>query len=91
MLPEEAAAFPKENLAITVEKMSKSKKNGINPRSFVQENGSDCLRLALFFYGPNEKDISWEESIVKTIVTLIDILLSNNAFIGYIEKLPRQD
>ena len=48
--------------------MSKSKKNGISPARFVQENGSDCLRLALFFYGPNEKDINWDESIVKTIV-----------------------
>ncbi len=50
--------------------MSKSKFNGISPTDVVDQYGSDALRLTMFFSGPIEKDIEWEESLLKTIVSI---------------------
>ena len=50
--------------------MSKSKGNGVNPLEFIREFGSDCLRMSLLFYGPNEKDIVWDESFPKVLVRI---------------------
>jgi leucyl-tRNA synthetase len=41
--------------------MSKSKGNGVCPLENVNNYGADSLRLALMFFGPNEKDINWDE------------------------------
>lgn len=66
--PEEINRFPKEDIEISNEKMSKSKGNGINPLDIINKYGSDCLRLALLFSGPTEKDIVWDEDFPKTLV-----------------------
>jgi leucyl-tRNA synthetase len=47
-----------------VEKMSKSKLNGVNPDSIIQEYGADSLRLYAMFMGPFDKEKLWETNAV---------------------------
>ncbi|AFP84146.1 leucyl-tRNA synthetase [Candidatus Carsonella ruddii HT isolate Thao2000] len=44
-----------------IEKMSKSKKNGINPISIIKNKGSDILRLLIITQKPINKTIIWNE------------------------------
>lgn len=56
------AAFHKETgekLTATVEKMSKSLRNVINPDAIVREYGADTLRLYEMYMGPLEKEKPW--------------------------------
>ena len=62
------AQYSKDEVDISNEKMSKSKGNGINPLEVIEKYGSDCLRLALFFYGPTKNDIIWDDNFQKTLV-----------------------
>lgn len=48
-----------------VEKMSKSKKNVIDPDDIVKRYGADTARLFILFASPPEKDLEWSESGVE--------------------------
>ena len=48
-----------QKLSATVEKMSKSLKNVINPDAIIVEYGADTLRLYEMYMGPLEKDKPW--------------------------------
>src|SRR4030042_727794 len=43
------------------EKMSKSKKNVVEPDSLIQKYGADTVRLFCLFAAPPEKDLEWGE------------------------------
>jgi leucyl-tRNA synthetase len=43
------------------EKMSKSKKNVVEPDALVQKYGADTVRLFCLFASPPEKDLEWSE------------------------------
>jgi leucyl-tRNA synthetase len=47
------------------EKMSKSKKNVVDPDSLVQKYGADTVRLFCLFASPPEKDLEWSEQGVE--------------------------
>lgn len=70
LFPQERDNYTPEEINVDFEKMSKSKGNGVHPVDIIERYGSDCLRLAMFFAGPIEKDILWEESLLKTIVII---------------------
>ncbi|XP_053525296.1 leucine--tRNA ligase, mitochondrial isoform X2 [Artibeus jamaicensis] len=53
-------AETREELAVTWEKMSKSKHNGVDPEEVVEQYGIDTVRLYLLFAAPPEKDILWD-------------------------------
>jgi leucyl-tRNA synthetase len=53
-----------EILTSQVEKMSKSKLNGITPDDIIQSYGSDALRLYEMFMGPLEKEKVWNTDAV---------------------------
>jgi leucyl-tRNA synthetase len=42
-----------------IEKMSKSKKNAVDPIEMVEIHGADALRMFVLFAGPPEKDKEW--------------------------------
>jgi leucyl-tRNA synthetase len=50
-----------------VEKMSKSKKNVINPDEIVREYGADTLRLYILFMGPPEADKLWDRAGIQGV------------------------
>lgn len=54
-----------EVLKSQVEKMSKSKLNGITPDDIIEEFGSDALRLYEMFMGPLEKEKIWNTDAVS--------------------------
>lgn len=54
-----------EELTSQVEKMSKSKLNGVTPDEIVEEFGADALRLYEMFMGPLEKEKIWNTDAVS--------------------------
>ncbi len=54
-----------EALSVQVEKMSKSKLNGVTPDEIVDEFGADSLRLYEMFMGPIEKEKIWNTDAVN--------------------------
>lgn len=54
-----------EELISAVEKMSKSKLNGISPDEMIEEFGADALRLYEMFMGPFEREKIWSTDAVN--------------------------
>lgn len=48
-----------------VEKMSKSKKNVVDPNTMLDQYGADTTRLFCLFASPPEKDLEWSEQGVE--------------------------
>ena len=51
-----------EELTVRVEKMSKSKNNGVDPLHIITEYGADAARLFTMFAAPPEKELEWNEN-----------------------------
>ncbi len=54
-----------EELKSQIEKMSKSKLNGVTPDEMVEEFGADSLRLYEMFMGPFDKEKLWNTDAVN--------------------------
>lgn len=50
---------------VLVEKMSKSKFNGVEPDKVIDEYGADTMRCYLLFTGPPEATLEWKDEGVK--------------------------
>ncbi len=48
-----------------VEKMAKSKNNGVDPQALVDEYGADTVRLFSMFAAPPEQSLEWSEAGVE--------------------------
>ncbi|WP_064581289.1 leucine--tRNA ligase [Streptobacillus moniliformis] len=48
-----------EELVSKLEKMSKSKNNGVDPEKIIQEFGADAARIFTLFAAPPEKELEW--------------------------------
>ncbi|MCV2502634.1 MAG: leucine--tRNA ligase, partial [Neisseriaceae bacterium] len=48
-----------------LEKMSKSKNNGVDPKEMIQEYGADTIRLFMMFAAPPEQTLEWSEEGVE--------------------------
>ena len=48
-----------------IEKMSKSKNNGVDPQSMVDKYGADTVRLFSMFAAPPEQSLEWNEAGVE--------------------------
>jgi leucyl-tRNA synthetase len=48
-----------------VEKMSKSKNNGVNPAQLVERYGADTVRLFSMFAAPPDQELEWSDSGVE--------------------------
>ncbi len=48
-----------------IEKMSKSKKNVIDPDILIQKYGADTMRLFVLFAAPPERDLEWSDKGVE--------------------------
>lgn len=54
-----------EELRSQIDKMSKSKLNGVTPDEIIQEFGADSLRMYEMFMGPLEKEKIWNTDAVS--------------------------
>jgi len=54
-----------EELFVQMEKMSKSKLNGVSPDEIIEEFGADALRLYEMFMGPFEREKLWNTDAVS--------------------------
>ncbi|PSB91704.1 leucine--tRNA ligase [Candidatus Pandoraea novymonadis] len=45
-----------------IEKMAKSKNNGVDPQSLINQYGADTARLFVMFAAPPEQQLKWSES-----------------------------
>ncbi len=54
-----------QELTSQIEKMSKSKLNGVTPDEIIEEFGADSLRLYEMFMGPLEKEKIWNSDAVS--------------------------
>jgi len=75
-----------------VEKMSKSKKNVVDPVLLIKKYGADTARLFVLFAAPPEKDLEWSEDGVegcsRFIIRTWNIITSNVDLIKNSRKLP---
>ncbi|MGY6554861.1 MAG: leucine--tRNA ligase [Wenzhouxiangella sp.] len=63
-----AAVLLSDGDAVTpggVEKMAKSKNNGVDPQSLVDQYGADTVRLFSMFAAPPEQSLEWSEAGVE--------------------------
>ena len=51
-----------EELVVKMEKMSKSKNNGVDPEEMINKYGADTTRLFIMFAAPPEKELEWNEN-----------------------------
>ena len=49
----------------TIEKMSKSKKNGVDPEGLIKNYGADTVRLYTMFAAPPEQMLEWSDNAVE--------------------------
>jgi leucyl-tRNA synthetase len=54
-----------EKLIVTVEKMAKSKMNGVNPLDVIRDHGADVLRLYEMFMGEFELPKPWDPRAIE--------------------------
>lgn len=59
---EKAFSQSGEELTVKIEKMSKSKNNGVDPEEIIQKYGADTARLFIMFAAPPEKELEWNEN-----------------------------
>ena len=48
-----------------IEKMSKSKNNGVDPQGMIDQYGADTVRLFMMFAAPPEQSLEWSDSGVE--------------------------
>ncbi|EEG10040.1 leucine--tRNA ligase [Pseudogulbenkiania ferrooxidans] len=48
-----------------IEKMSKSKNNGVDPQEFIEKYGADTARLFMMFAAPPEQSLEWSDAGVE--------------------------
>ncbi len=58
-------------LSVGVEKMSKSKYNGIDPMDLIERYGADVARLYTLFAAPPQKDLEWNPDGVEGIYRFV--------------------
>ncbi|MGL5099672.1 MAG: leucine--tRNA ligase, partial [Fusobacteriaceae bacterium] len=51
-----------EEMLVKIEKMSKSKNNGVDPEEMIKKYGADTTRLFIMFAAPPEKELEWNEN-----------------------------
>lgn len=64
----------KEELRSQIDKMSKSKLNGVSPDAVLDEYGADALRVYEMFLGPLEKEKVWNGEALKGSRRFLDRL-----------------
>lgn len=82
-----------EVLISQIEKMSKSKLNGVSPDEIIEEFGADALRLYEMFMGPLEKEKVWNTDAVhgckRFLSRFYELTISEKLSDSYSEEAMR--
>ena len=75
-----------DDLEVFYEKMSKSKYNGVDPKTVLGKYGADTARMFILFIAPPEIDLEWDDADVEGQFRFLNRVwrLVN----GYAEKQP---
>ncbi|HEX6376967.1 MAG TPA: leucine--tRNA ligase [Allosphingosinicella sp.] len=65
LTPEEAEAHPGPLTRGRIEKMSKSKRNTVDPEPIVDQYGADAVRWFMLSDSPPERDLEWSEAGIQ--------------------------
>ena len=49
-----------------IEKMSKSKNNGVDPQEIIEQYGADTVRLYTLFTAPADQTLEWSDSAKRS-------------------------
>ncbi len=71
-----------------VEKMSKSKNNGVDPQDMVQRYGADTVRLYTMFTSPPDQSLEWSDEGVEGAYRFLKRLWTLAVNIDGIEEKP---
>ena len=73
-LPEDQRICPTCNkpLVSAIEKMSKSKFNGVDPLEMIERYGTDAARLYSLFAAPPEKDLEWSHEGLEGLYRFVN-------------------
>ncbi|QXP83591.1 leucine--tRNA ligase [Methylococcus sp. Mc7] len=63
-----------------IEKMSKSKNNGVDPESLIDQYGADTVRLFTMFAAPPDQSLEWSDSGVEGSFRFLKRLWTRAAF-----------
>jgi leucyl-tRNA synthetase len=69
-------AEDRSGAVVSFEKMSKSKHNGVDPVAVADELGVDTVRVFIFFKGPVDADIEWDDAGVRGVSRWFQRLIS---------------
>ena len=75
-----SATLKSDGLPVTVgpiEKMSKSKNNGVDPQALISRYGADTVRLFIMFAAPPEQSLEWSDSGVEGAFRFLKRLWKN--------------
>ncbi len=76
----------------SIESMSKSKKNTIDPEKIIDSYGADSVRLFILSDSPPEKDVQWsEEGIISSFKFLQKLWSLHLKILGEIKKKHKKD
>lgn len=75
-----------EELSVKMEKMSKSKNNGVDPEEIILNYGADAVRLFIMFAAPPERELEWNENGLSGAVRFLNrvwrIVIENKNYIS---------
>lgn len=74
-----------KKLEVKLDKMSKSKKNGVDPDNIINKYGADTVRLFMLFASPPDRDLEWNDSAVDGSFRFLKRIYS--AFVNHLEKM----
>ncbi|MEP6787385.1 MAG: leucine--tRNA ligase [Acidobacteriota bacterium] len=66
-----AASTDGKNLKYAIERMSKSKGNGVDPDEMIEIYGADAARLFVMFAAPIENELVWNEAGIEGAVRFL--------------------
>jgi leucyl-tRNA synthetase len=71
-----------------IEKMSKSKNNGVDPQSLIDQFGADTARCYAMFASPPEQSLEWSDSSVEGVARFLRRLWNFAAEVKALARAP---